>query len=122
MKLYTAQFRYDGKDRIDITSRTSDMIGKLFAPPWSLVSDFKDGRLTEDKYTDIYSDILLQGIASSPAVWVKFIALDEATLVCYCKAGDFCHRVVAAHFCLTMTPVVEYIGERMPPEWIVMET
>lgn len=114
MKLYTAQFRYNGGDRIDITSRTSHPLGKLFAPPWSLVSNYNNGRITDDEYTDEYSDILIRSIASSPAVWVRFIALEMATLVCYCKVGNFCHRIVAAHFCLTMTPTVRYIGERIP--------
>ena len=119
LKLYTAQFRYGGKDRIDITSRTSDKLGRLFAPPWSLVSDYKEGKLDENKYTDIYTNILIQSIASNSTVWIEFIALRRVTFVCYCRAGDFCHRIIAAHFCITMASIVEYIGERMSPKWIV---
>lgn len=123
MKLYTAQFRYSGEDRFDITSRTSDRIGKLFAPPWSLVADFKQGIIDEGRYTDEYSDLLLHGIGSNPDLWVEFLTLESVTLVCYCRANTFCHRYIVVEFCKIMckTPSLEYIGERMPSEWMVKE-
>ena len=121
MKLYTAQFRYSGSDRIDITSRTSDKYGKLFAPPWSLVSDYKQSIINEDEYTDQYSDLLMHAIASNPALWVEFLELESATVVCYCRADSFCHRYIIAEFCKIMcsTSSLEYVGERTPPEWEV---
>ena len=121
MKLYTAQFRYSGSDRIDITARTPDKYGKLFAPPWSLVSDYKHDIIDEDEYTDRYSDVLLHAIGSNPALWVKFLELESATLVCYCRASAFCHRFVAVEFCKIMckTKAIKHLGERMLPTWEV---
>ena len=41
--LYTAQYRYPGMDRLDITVKGQDRFGKFFAPTWNMVSGFKKG-------------------------------------------------------------------------------
>ena len=46
LKFYTAQYRYKGEDRMDITVKGQDPIGKMFAPTWAMVMGLKDGKLS----------------------------------------------------------------------------
>lgn len=38
----TAQYRYSGNDRLDITVKGNDPIGKIFAPTWEMVRLYKE--------------------------------------------------------------------------------
>ncbi|MCF8354374.1 MAG: hypothetical protein K9H48_07965 [Melioribacteraceae bacterium] len=58
VKIYTSQYKYDGNDRIDITSRSKDDVGNFFSPPWSLVDSYKRGLIGEKEYTDHYMHLM----------------------------------------------------------------
>ena len=36
-KVYTAQYRYSGLHRLDITVKGKDQVGRVFAPSWDMV-------------------------------------------------------------------------------------
>lgn len=50
MKLYTAQYSYSQNDRLDITVKGKDPVGRVFAPTWKMVMQSKEGRLSWDDY------------------------------------------------------------------------
>ena len=54
MKLYTAQYKYSGDDRLDITVKGKDAIGKIFAPSWKMVMQSKQGKMTREEYNHLY--------------------------------------------------------------------
>lgn len=76
----------------------------LLAPPFTLVTAFKHNRITEQEYTTYYLEKILDPL-NPKAVYDQIISTigDDATLLCYEKAGDFCHRrIVAVWFELTI--------------------
>ena len=113
--LYTAQIRYPGNDRLDITVKSGSGTGKLFAPTWNMVMEFKHKDITEEEYTAQYYQLLIDrwNAGSAPEIQ-KFVELVKAlpvTVVCYCKSGDFCHRYLLKEW-LVYNFKVDFGGER----------
>jgi len=98
LDIYTSQLRYSGGDRLDITVKNQDTIGKHFAPTWEMVKKFQDNTISQELYTLAYTGILSRLIAGNPQVWqkVRETYVDRITLVCFCPAGAFCHRLILA--------------------------
>jgi hypothetical protein len=116
MNIYTAQYRYSGEDRLDITVKGNSFPGKVLAPSWAMVRGLQAGTLNQWDYTiAYYSKIVLRmyraGDADQKALDEILTDRNELTLVCFCKIGDFCHRVLAARM-LEEMGYGKYIGER----------
>lgn len=112
MKLYTAQYHYRGSDRLDITTRATQE-GRVFQPEISWVMDYKTGRMTEEQYTRLYTRKMENSIIRYAAEWVNVVIREEVTFVCFCKAGDFCHRLLLKDiFLKEYGQFVTYRGER----------
>ena len=112
--LYTAQYRYPGRDRLDITVKGNDPAGKLYAPTWPMVRDVKSGALPEDWYEGIYYDLLIERWKTNGAEMHRLVDMvrdRDITVVCFCPAGQFCHRHLLVKF-LQHNWAVEYGGER----------
>jgi uncharacterized protein YeaO (DUF488 family) len=117
MALYTAQYRYSGQDRLDITAKGKDTYGNLYAPTWEMVMGYKKGRLTKSQYTDRYYDLLRYrwrheaGFSQAMSNLAEAAKRRDVTLVCFCQAGDFCHRNILKDI-LVKSFNVPYVGER----------
>lgn len=115
MNIYTAQYKYNGLDRLDVTVKGQDPLGKSFAPTWEMVMGIKNNTMTQEQYTQRYVKMLSLLIGEVGEVWedLKSFALSRGsvTLVCFCKPGAFCHRVILARCAATMC-WGEYMGER----------
>lgn len=112
VSIYTAQYRYSGKDRMDVTVKSASGPGLMFAPIWPLVMGFKNGTIDSKTYERVYYN-LLSGRASDPAfkdAVQKVLAMDSVTFVCFCPPGAFCHRVLLAKYLETLG--AKYMGER----------
>lgn len=92
--IYTAQYRYVGSDRFDITVKGQDGMGKHFAPTWNMVTDLKNGAMTEQEYVRRYLQIL-DAIPVHVIDW--FLSAETRTLVCFCPEEAFCHRNILVH-------------------------
>lgn len=97
--LYTAQYRYSGKDRVDITVKGRCPAGKMWAPTWDMVTGVKKGTMSEKEYTRQYYKLLTSRWSDSDFVEATMQLVDmskdrDVTLVCFCPAGAFCHRVL----------------------------
>lgn len=110
LKVWTAQYRYSGKDRTDITVKTSTYPWKIFAPTWEMVMDYKRTG-DEVEYTKDYNVIIERAfLGRGQELWDLIHSDRTITLVCFCCAGNFCHRVLLAkHFALLGAT---YLGER----------
>lgn len=110
-RVWTAQYRYQGPDRLDITVKGKDTIGSAFAPTWDMVMKFKRGEMSESEYGRRYIDLLRKSYQTRPDAWQNLLSRPEVTLVCFCKAGDFCHRVLLAQL-MRAHFGFDYKGER----------
>lgn len=99
--LFTATYRYPGKDRLDITVKGKDSIGKIFAPTWNIVTELKSGKITEEVYTKAYYNLLIDRWKTNNNAFINLVnnaKKDDITLVCFCASGTFCHRYLLAKF------------------------
>jgi len=112
--IYTAQYRYQGKDRLDITVKGNCIAGKLYAPNWTMVNGIKKGTISEDEYTKLYYELLIKKWSTNSDEILKLVNLikdRDITLVCFCPANNFCHRYLLVNF-LKHNWNVQYGGER----------
>lgn len=108
LEVYTAQYRYSGPDRYDITVKSGE---QAFAPTWEMVLGYKKGTVSEDAYTGAYQAKmgLSYIVKSTKPKWDALLKRDRVVLVCFCKAGDFCHRVLLAKMLVELGAI--YKGE-----------
>ena len=107
----TAQMNIAKKqpDFMDITIKSSKGLGTFFAPTWDIVKGVKSGRLSNDKYTKIYYELIKERITNNKHILDEILSLKSVTLGCYCRKGDFCHRHLVVEI-LTYYGA-KYIGE-----------
>ena len=96
--LYTAHYRYPGKDRTDITVKGQHPMGRYFAPTWSMVMGVKTNNMTEAEYVKLYCDMLANVVPV--AAWDWFLSEPTRTLVCFCAKDAFCHRNILLNYVL----------------------
>jgi ribA/ribD-fused uncharacterized protein len=99
MEMWTAQYRYPGPYRLDITVKGGDPFGKLFAPTWNMVSTYmKSGKTDNDKqnYIKKYHELVLNIINTED--WSKLLNMQHVVLVCFCPPGEFCHRHLLVYY------------------------
>ncbi|MDD4274017.1 MAG: DUF488 family protein [Desulfobacter postgatei] len=107
MKLYTAQYKYAGDDRLDITVKGKDPIGRCFAPTWKMVM----GSISWDEYKQMYRELMQKSYQGKLSAWNDILGRDEVTLVCFCASGTNCHRYLLAGYLEKLG--AEYMGERV---------
>ena len=110
MDLYTAPYDYSGKDRLDITVKGKDPIGKVFAPTWKMVMGSKKGVIAWETYVEQYRDLMRQSYVQHRASWEELLLRKEVTLVCFCKDFKRCHRYLLAGYLSKLGAI--YQGER----------
>lgn len=106
LKVWTAQFRYAGPSRLDITVKSGE---STWAPTWDMVMGLKRGELSEQDYSSRYTNMMRQSYREKRARWDWLLQQERVTLVCFCKAGDFCHRVLLARILVKLG--ASYEGE-----------
>lgn len=108
--IYTAQYRYSGPDRVDITVKGQDPNWKEFAPTWDMVMGVKNGTMTKQRYVELYHPSLDNtSIIGNVSVqtWKKLLDMETATFVCFCPQLDFCHRNILVNY------LVNAFGDRI---------
>jgi hypothetical protein len=97
LQIYTAQYRYSGEDRLDITTRSSTAI---FAPTNRMLYDHKYKGLPNEKYTDLYYKLMRLSYVNHREEWEEVLEKERVTFVCFCSFTKeqilnepcFCHR------------------------------
>lgn len=110
LQIYTAQYAYTGPDRLDITVKGKDPVGKPFAPTWKMVMGAKQGRISTSEYTKMYRQRMQDVYRTNRQAWTDLLTRDEVTFVCFCKPGAFCHRYLLAGYFEKLG--AQYRGER----------
>ena len=100
------QYKYDGINRLDITVKTGL---QMFAPTWDMVMDYKNGKTTREQYSNLYYKKMRKSYKIYRPEWNWLLNQEEIVLVCFCKPGDFCHRVLLAEILVKLG--AEYVGE-----------
>jgi len=109
--LYTAQYKYAGDDRLDITVKGKDPIGRCFAPTWKMVMGSKERKISWDEYKQMYRELMQKSYQENLGIWNDILGRDEVTLVCFCASGTDCHRYLLAGYLEKLG--AEYMGERV---------
>jgi len=81
---------------IDITVKSAKGPAKFFAPTWEMVSNFKNGAMSWETYTELYEARLSRAPASAWA-WLGGFG-SEVTVLCYCRDGWKCHTYLLAAY------------------------
>lgn len=94
MIIYTSQYNYSGNNRLDITTRSEDPIGRIFSPSWILVKNYKDGKINEQQYSNIYINNMRILYKEFSCIFHNILKKDKLVLVCFCPKNTFCHRLL----------------------------
>lgn len=110
LTIYTAQYRYSGDDRVDITVKNAAAPWSCFAPTWDMVMEYKKTG-NKETYIAQYNAIIQKVMVNRyKAIQVLLNQDRTITLVCFCRAGEFCHRVLLAKHLESLGAL--YKGER----------
>ena len=99
MDIYTAHYTSTDPDRLDITIQGEDPLGKYFAPTWKIIMDYKSrnyGHASADVYTHEYHELMLKSYYDHQDKWQELLSRKRVVLVCFCRSGEFCHRLLLA--------------------------
>lgn len=117
MICYTARLVYSGKDRLDVTAKGRDPLGRAFAPSWRILAPAlakrSRGKLTDDDWTAYvaaYTAEMRASYREQRAAWVEVLGRHEVTICCYCVDSARCHRTTLAGFLGRLG--AEVMGER----------
>ena len=101
MILHTSRIWLADPDGLDISIQGKDPFGKLFAPTWKMVMDYKKdnhGHMSRDVYTAEYHDKMYALYEERPEVWLELLNRARVVLKCYCRSGDLCHRLLLVEY------------------------
>jgi uncharacterized protein YeaO (DUF488 family) len=94
LHIFTAQMgKYRGDDALDVTVKSGDI---NFAPTWDMVSAWKEGKIDWAVYSKRYLQLMQQSYKRNRDAWHELLNKDVLTLLCYCRAGEHCHRYLLA--------------------------
>jgi hypothetical protein len=116
LQVYTAQLASRDPDRFDITRKSGDVDGIVFAPSWAILRPALEARRAEsDAATEVGRALAVQRNDDAWAVyvpaylaemrvsyrrhraaWETLRARPRVVLVCYCVDPERCHRTLLA--------------------------
>ncbi len=108
LKFWTAQYRYPGPYRLDITVKGKDPKGSYWAPTWDMVMDHKKTG-NDQVYIDAYHKHIMYMVTQQPSCWEELLWEDKLVLVCFCPPNKFCHRFLLTDY--LKQAGAEYVGE-----------
>lgn len=118
MKFYTTtvySWRKIKKLNIAFIDTTVKSGNKLFAPTWPLLAKYKSGEIDAEEYTKVFYELMRDSYKNHPEEWDALFEHDILALACYCKAGNFCHRLLLKDILLKIAKSkgvdIEYLGE-----------
>lgn len=108
LKFWTAQYRYPGPNRLDISVKGNDPFGIMFAPTWKMLTEYKNNTnkaQAEKIYITEYHQIIYKNFRYLD----QLLSNDELVIVCFCAYGEFCHRHLLTHYLINIG--AQYMGE-----------
>lgn len=98
LEIWTGRYSYRGPDRLDVTVKGKDSVGKHFAPTWNMVQGIIKGTLSKKIYEEEYRKMMLLSYTNNIDIWRRVFNMQEVTFVCFCAPGSFCHRYILRNF------------------------
>jgi len=80
----------------------------LLAPTWDMIKKYKQGKINEEQYSQLYIDLLKSRNLTPESIYNSIP--HRTVMLCYEKRGDFCHRRVLAEW------IEQALGVEIP-EW-----
>ncbi|AEH03597.1 hypothetical protein AVT69_gp172 [Pseudomonas phage PhiPA3] len=114
MQVYTyqiAKWRAVRAKRIPMLDTTVKSGEGMLAPTWNMVMGHKAGTVSDQEYEELYFQLLGDRYHAYPEYFEWLLAHDRLALGCYCKAGNFCHRLLIVKFLKQISDEVEDCGE-----------
>lgn len=115
MKIYTAQMSVgkkllkEGWTTDEIIDTTVKSGAVLLAPEWAMVMGIKKGGgLSEEDYTAQYNELMRNRYLEDKTFLNYLFEKERIVLLCYCKAGDFCHRHLLVKILLALSDKFHY--------------
>jgi len=93
------------RNYLDITAKSAS----IFAPSWLLLNGYRYGKITEAEYTKRYLALMRRLYKKSSYCFHEVADMEDVILACYCRAGEFCHRLILKDIFVKMGG--KYIGE-----------
>jgi hypothetical protein len=97
-KIYTINIRTAkklGLDYDDITAGSGG--GKTpFQPAWDFLKAYQEGHINDEEYTLYFMDLMRERFKEDRGAFNDYFDGGLRLIACYCKAGDFCHRLLVA--------------------------
>jgi hypothetical protein len=108
--IYTGRIGKHYVHALDITVKSGQGIGVLFAPTWELVCGHKAGKgdprfvgkyaaLSDEQYAERFLALLRTRYQRQPQAFAQVLERDYC-LTCFCAVGCFCHRLLVAELVL----------------------
>ena len=112
IEVWTARVSYRGRDRLDISRKSGDETGIVFARSWELLGPYlalrKIAPINEQdwqRYTEAYTQEMRTSYRRHRTVWEAVLEGNATlagpdsptvTLCCYCNDPSRCHRTILA--------------------------
>lgn len=116
MEIYTCQLSNwrivlaKGIELVDITAKSGI---QCFAPDYTLVMDYKEGRIEEEEYTRLYIEKMRKCFVENRQAWDNLKTKQKVAYACYCRSGAYCHRHIFTHDLLSKFLVKEGIEHHL---------
>ncbi len=109
LQVYTSRISYDGDDGLNITVKSANLEDRAFAPTWDIVMGHKNGKITDQEYTDEYYRMMRMSYICNTSRWDELLCQERVVLLCYCPPTAFCHRKLLADILVSLGAL--YMGE-----------
>lgn len=118
LQFYTASIRTPrvaGIMWVDISIKGGSPKGKVFAPTWEMILEYKnkltDQDLREAVYREKYHKLMLNSYYKNFEIWEEFLNMQiPVAFYCYCASGTFCHRYLLTNYLYQLG--AKYLGEK----------
>ena len=122
MVLFTIQvgrWRLARDKQIEMVDTTVKSGESMFAPTWDMVLGHKNKTVSDEEYTRLYRQRMIESWKANRPQWEAFLRRTEpAAIACYCRVGVFCHRLllkdIIEELCKKLDIHFEYYGELEP--------
>ena len=118
MKVCTIQLAQWRKlpDDFELVNVTLKSGNRAFSPSPQLLGDYKQGKITDEEYTERYTFEMRNSYMVNRDEWTDLLSKSRGVaLSCYCGRDCFCHRKLLVDFlekiCFSKGIDFEYIGE-----------
>jgi len=126
IEVWTARISYRGLDRLDVSRKSGNETGIVFAPSWKILGPYLALRRVApinseqwQRYTEAYTQEMRVSYRRHRVVWEALLEgnatlagpdSETVTLCCYCVDPSRCHRTILAEILGKLGATV--MGER----------